>query len=61
MGTRDHYQEEIKWKVIKLKQKGYTNNPIMDQMGVKNVSQIKTWMKWHREGQIHRFSQPVGN
>jgi hypothetical protein len=48
MGTRVHYPEEIKWKVIKIKQKGYTNHPIMDQLGVKNVSQIKTWMKWQR-------------
>ncbi|KOP82364.1 hypothetical protein ACFFHH_22025 [Cytobacillus solani] len=60
MGTRVHYPEEIKWKVIELKQKGFTNHAIMDQLGIKNVYQIKTWMKWHREGRIHRFSQPVG-
>ncbi|MBT2710790.1 IS3 family transposase [Pseudomonas sp. ISL-84] len=60
MGTRVHYPEEIKWEAIKLKQKGLSNQAIMDQLGIKNVSQIKTWMKWHREGQVHRFSQPVG-
>lgn len=60
MGTKVHYPEEIKWETIKLKQKGLSNQAIMDQLGIKNVSQIKTWMKWHREGQIYRFSQPVG-
>ncbi|KML41906.1 IS3 family transposase [Cytobacillus firmus] len=60
MGTRVHYSEEIKWEAIKLKQKGLSNRAIMDRLGIKNVSQIKTWMKWHREGLVHRFSQPVG-
>jgi len=22
--------------------------------------QIKTWMKWYRENEIHRFDQPIG-
>ncbi len=60
MGTRVHYSEEIKWEAIKLKQKGLSNRAIMDRLGIKNVSQIKTWMKRHREGLVHRFSQPVG-
>lgn len=47
MGTRVHYPEEIKWKVIELKQKGFNNHAIMDQLDIKNVYQIKTWMKWH--------------
>ncbi|WP_255257257.1 MULTISPECIES: hypothetical protein [Bacillus] len=32
----------------------------MDQLGIKNKAQIKTWMKWHREGETYRFSCPVG-
>lgn len=60
MGTRVHYPEETKWKAIELKQNGVSNQAILDQLGIKNVSQIKTWMKWFREGQVHRFSQPVG-
>lgn len=27
---------------------------------MKNVSQIKTLMKWYRENQVHRFDQPIG-
>lgn len=32
----------------------------MKKYGIKNVSQIKTWMKWYRENQVHRFNQPIG-
>lgn len=32
----------------------------MEKYGIKNVSQIKTWMKRYRTNQIHRFDQPIG-
>nr|WP_267867146.1 hypothetical protein [Bacillus cereus] len=32
----------------------------MDQLGIKNKAQIKTWMKWHREGETYRFKQSIG-
>lgn len=60
MGTRKSYSEKIKWKAIELKKQGYTNKEIMEQLGIKNKAQIKTWMKWHREGETYRFSRPVG-
>jgi transposase len=60
MSTRVHYPEEIKWEAIKLKQTGKTNKEIMEQLGIKNKTQIKTWMKWYKTGQTYRFSQQVG-
>ena len=60
MGTRVHYPEEIKWEAIKLKQDGMSNTEIMDQLGIKNKTQIKTWMRWYKSGQTYRFSQQVG-
>ncbi|KAA0781861.1 IS3 family transposase, partial [Bacillus sp. BB081] len=36
------------------------NRTIMEKLGIKNVSQIKTWMKWYRTDQTYRFQQPVG-
>ncbi|TYR81775.1 hypothetical protein FZC66_08060 [Priestia megaterium] len=60
MGSRVHYPEEIKWKVVELKEKGYSNQTIIEIVRIKNMSQIKTWIKWYRTGQTHRFSQPVG-
>ncbi|WP_373408745.1 hypothetical protein [Brevibacillus laterosporus] len=32
----------------------------MEQLGIEDKNQIKTWMKWYRNGETHRFSQPVG-
>ncbi|PGD58792.1 IS3 family transposase [Bacillus wiedmannii] len=60
MNTRVHYPEETKWKVIEMKKDGYSNRTIMEKLGIKNVSQIKTWMKWYRTDQTYRFQQPVG-
>jgi transposase-like protein len=55
-----HYPAELKWKVVQMKKEGFTNREIMETLGIKNVSQIKTWMKWYRTNQTHRFAQPVG-
>lgn len=38
----------------------YTNAEIMEIHQIKNRGQIKTWVKWHREGQTHRLAQPLG-
>ncbi|MFC5612674.1 IS3 family transposase [Metabacillus niabensis] len=55
------YTSETKWAVVKDKMSGqFTNEEIMKKYGIKNVSQIKTWMKWYRENQVHRFNQPIG-
>jgi transposase len=55
------YSSETKWAVVKDKMSGQlTYEEIMKKHGIKNVSQIKTWMKWHRENQIYRFNQPIG-
>ncbi|MED4381760.1 helix-turn-helix domain-containing protein, partial [Bacillus licheniformis] len=54
MGTRVHYAEEVKWEVIKMKQAGMTNKEIMEQLGIKNKTQIKTWMRWYKTGQSYR-------
>jgi transposase len=60
MSTIVHYPEEIKWKAIKMKQVGKTNKEIMEQLGIKNKPQIKTWMRLYKTGQTYWFSQQVG-
>ncbi|MYL36175.1 IS3 family transposase [Pontibacillus yanchengensis] len=51
----------MKWEVVKDKMSGeLTNAEIMEKYGIKNVSQIKTWMKWYRDGDYYRFNQPIG-
>ena len=55
------YSGETKWAVVKAKIEGkLTNKEIMEKYGIKNTTQIKTWLKWYRDGQMHRFDQPIG-
>ncbi|MEW4132170.1 IS3 family transposase [Bacillus thuringiensis] len=60
MGKKTHYPAEIKWKVVEMKHQGFKNKEIMDALGIKHVAQIKTWMKWYREGETYRFEQSIG-
>lgn len=60
MGKRVHYPAEIKWKAINMKLAGHRNPEIMNQLGIRNVTQIKTWMRWYKNSEFHRFEQPVG-
>jgi hypothetical protein len=49
MKKRVKYPVEIKWKAVKMEENGYTNREIMRELGIKNKSQIKTWMKWYQK------------
>jgi len=60
MSTRVSYPAEIKLKAVEMKQAGIPAKEIMDQLNIKNISQIKTWMRWYRAGETYRFHQPVG-
>lgn len=60
MSKKVHYPDEIKWKVVEMKKSGIKNRVIMEELGIKNMTQIKTWMRWFRAGEEHRFSQPLG-
>ncbi|MER2108905.1 MAG: transposase [Solibacillus sp.] len=59
--TRVSYPSDVKWTVVKEKLAGeLTTKEIMEKYGIKNDSQIKTWMKWYRNNELYRFNQPVG-
>jgi hypothetical protein len=60
MKKRVKYPVEIKCKAVKMKENGYTNREILEEWGMKNRSQIKTWRRWYRVGQTYCFKQPVG-
>lgn len=58
---KNFYSNEVKWAVVKDKMSGqFTNQEIKEKYGIKSVSQVKTWMKWYRENQVHQFDQPIG-
>lgn len=58
---RVSYPTELKWAVVKEKMLGQlTTKEIMEKYGIKNKSQVETWMCWYRNNELHRFDQPVG-
>ncbi|AGM98368.1 transposase [Streptococcus iniae] len=54
------YSLETKLSCIEMKNVGKSNKVIMETLGIKNDSQIYTWMKWYEKDELHRFHQPVG-
>ncbi|WP_342476556.1 IS3 family transposase [Paenibacillus sp. FSL H7-0350] len=60
MATRVSYPVEIKMKAIEMRLAGVPVSDVMRQLGIRNRTQLKVWMKWYREGEIHRMEQPVG-
>lgn len=60
MATRVSYPVEVKMKAIEMRLAGIPVKVVMEELNIKNYSQLKNWMKWHREGAHHRLHQPVG-
>ncbi|WP_375541263.1 IS3 family transposase [Paenibacillus sp. L3-i20] len=60
MGTRLSYPVEVKMKAIEMRLVGVPVKDVMDQLLIRNKTQLKTWMKWYRNGEVHRLEQPVG-
>ena len=60
MGTRVSYPVEIKQKAIEMKMAGVPTKEIMNELNIKNKTQVDTWVRWYKAGEIHRFKQPVG-
>lgn len=54
------YSLETKLVCIEKKNAGKSNKVIMETLGIKNVSQIYTWMRWYEKDELHRFHQPLG-
>lgn len=54
------YPPEVKWNAVNMKLAGHSTSEIMKHLGIKHKTQIKTWLKWYRNGETHRFHQPIG-
>ncbi|MGO4346084.1 hypothetical protein AB4Z45_11420 [Paenibacillus sp. MCAF9] len=33
---------------------------VMEQLSIRNKTQLETWMRWYRKGELNRLEQPVG-
>lgn len=60
MATRVSYPAEVKMKAIEMRLAGFPVKQVMEELCIRNVTQLKIWMKWYRNGELHRFQQPVG-
>ncbi|MGN7484126.1 IS3 family transposase [Priestia megaterium] len=60
MGTRVSYPVEVKLKAIEMRLAGIPVKEVMETLQIRNRTQLKTWMRWHRNGEAYRLAQPVG-
>jgi len=60
LATRVSYPVEVKMKAIEMRLAGIPVKEVMEQLNIRNKTQVKTWMRWHRSGQWNRLEQPVG-
>ncbi|QNH39163.1 IS3 family transposase [Bacillus sp. PAMC26543] len=60
MGTRVSYPIEVKQKAVEMRLAGVPMKEIMQELNIKNKTQVQTWARWHKAGDTHRFEQPVG-
>ncbi|SFR07994.1 hypothetical protein SAMN04488603_102441 [Paenibacillus sp. cl130] len=60
MATRVSYPLEIKMKAIEMRLARVPVREVMEQLRIRNKTQLKTWMRWYRKGEVHRLEQPVG-
>lgn len=60
MGTRVSYPVEVKMKAIEMRLEGIPVKQVLEELNIRNYSQLKTWMKWYRNDELHRLEQPVG-
>nr|WP_145153881.1 hypothetical protein [Paenibacillus xylanexedens] len=60
MTTRVSYPVELKMKAIEMRLEEVLVKEVMDELEIRNKSQLKTWMIWYRKGELHPLDQPVG-
>lgn len=60
MVKREMYPPEVKYRAVHMKLEGRPTREILAELGIKNKSQVETWVKWFQKGETYRFEQPVG-
>ena len=54
------YSVETKYKAVEMKTAGFSTKEIMEELNIRNRTQVKTWWRWYQNGESYRFSQHVG-
>jgi hypothetical protein len=60
LATRVSYPVEIKMKAIEMRLANVPVREVMELLNIRNETQLKTWMRWYRAGELQRLEQPVG-
>ena len=60
MRARVSYPVEVKQKAVEMRLAGVPVKEIMQELNIKNKTQVQTWVRWYKTGDTHRFEQPVG-
>jgi len=60
LATRVSYPIEVKMKAIEMRLAGIPVKEVMEQLNIRNKTQVETWMRWYRKGEWNRLEQPVG-
>jgi transposase-like protein len=47
-------------KAIEMRNAGMSVKEVMEQLNIRNKTQVETWMRWYRSGEWNRLEQPVG-
>jgi len=58
MGTRVSYPVEVRMKAIEMRLAGVPVKVVMEELNIRNYTQLKTWMRWYRNSEI--VSQTIG-
>ncbi|WP_414843735.1 transposase, partial [Bacillus velezensis] len=49
-----------KQKAVEMRLAGVPMKEILQELNIKNKTQVQTWVRWYKAGDTHRFEQPVG-
>lgn len=60
LATRVSYPVEVNMKAIEMRLAGIPVKEVMEQLGIRNKTQVKSWMKWYRNDELNRLEQPGG-
>jgi transposase-like protein len=60
LATRVSYPVELKMKAIEMRLAGVPVKEVLEQLNIRNKTQLETWIRWYRAGETHRLEQPVG-
>lgn len=47
-------------KAIEMRLANVPVREVMELLNIRNETQLKTWMRWYRAGELQRLEQPVG-